>query len=272
MSSHTAILAWAVFEFILAVPLLGCALILPIAGSLRRIRSLPPDTYLEKVASPFNSAITATMVSAAVTGLITRSWYAAPLIVGALFVQFYIGGEIARFLQHDGDDVIVLLDRQRRDVEHLKSVYRVTRDECALLQRRAAELQAAARRIRAEPCQSRFRSYWRGRKWQVRLAACAWGLIAVYGAARQAWLMHSAWYLASAATGASWIAAAWIVWRLQRKSARADADRLATAADVLRRHLEELPHTATFGERLHVRPVCTLRHARWTSSSRGLVR
>lgn len=262
MSIDSTILGWVVLEFVFAVPLLGCALILPFAGSLRRIRSLPAETYLERVASPFNGAITATMVSAGVTGLITRAWYAALLIAGAIFVQFYIGGEIARFLQRSADEVSVLLDRQRRDVEHLKGVYRISRDECALLQRREGELRAAARRMRTEPQQSNFRSYWRGRKRWMRLAAYAWVLLAVYIAAKQAWLTHSAWYLVSAVTGVSWIAAAWVAWRLERKSVQADADSLAKSASVLRRHLEELPHTATLSERLRGRAACGLRHAR----------
>jgi hypothetical protein len=130
-----------------------------------------------------------------------------------------------------------------------------------LFQRRAQLLTARGLRLRAEARRSRFGAYWRSRRRRVRLTGYAWIVAGIYLAAREAWLAHSAWYLASVPVGCAWLAAVRITWWLEKKAAEADGSDLLEGAEQIRWRLGLLPHVTSLRERLGMRAPCGIEHS-----------
>jgi hypothetical protein len=83
----------------------------------------------------------------------------------------------------------------------------ISREDCLRFRGRADLIAEHGEQLRAKARRSHFDAYWRTRRRRVRVTAYAWLAAGAYVAAREAWLAHSLWYLASAITGGAWLAA-----------------------------------------------------------------
>jgi hypothetical protein len=263
MNAGSDVVGWAAAEFVLASPALSGLLTLALARSIRSVRSLPTDTFLQAVVYPYTGAATGAVLGVGVSGIITRAPYAVFLLGAGIVVQLYLGGQIARWLRNDQGQRSGEFGPGcwQRDLEHLKGMYRISREDCLLFRRRADLIAAHGGQLRVEARRSRFRAYWRSRPRRVRVTGYAWIAVGVYVAVRQAWLAHSMWYLASTVTGGAWLAAAFIVWWLERNTKTRDGSELVEGASQICQQLELLPHQPSVSEWLGLRTPCCARHS-----------
>jgi len=263
VNARDEILGWAAAEFLLLLPALSGLLIFALAGSLRSLRFLSASMFLQTVMLPYSGAAVGAVLGAGVSGLLSRSPDAVFLIGIALVLQLYLGGTAAGWL---GNDLRERVDQNGpgswlRDAEHLETMYRVSREDCLLFQQRADRMAAHGKQLRAEAYASRFRAYWRSRRRIVRAAGYAWVAFGLYIAIRQAEMAHSAWYLASLVTGGSWLAAVFLVWRLERDTKNSDGAGLEEGAEEIRRLLQLLPCQPSAWQRLGIRAPCCQSHS-----------
>lgn len=263
MNARDEILGWAAAEFLLLLPTLSGLLVAALAGSLRSLRSLSADMFLQTIILPYSGAAVGAVLGAGISGLFSRSPDAAFLIGVALVLQLYLGGTAAGWLRNALRECA---DQNgpgswRRDAKHLEGMYRISREDCLLFRQRADRIAAHGGQLRAEARASRFRPYWRSRRRIVRASGYAWAAFGLYIAIRQAEVTHSAWYLASLVTGGSWLAAIFLVWRLERNAKNSDGTELEEGAEEIRRLLQLLPCQLAAWQRLGIRAPCCQSHS-----------